>query len=113
MGVSSFTKPRLPGLFSWPGNTHTKPARPARGTDITTAPRKRLRLRLRPTRQCGGTFLREGIPAALDAEKPAVDVAQQNLRRIRYGGFFFRFAAPAAPQPPPPPPPPPAGPRPR
>src|SRR5262249_25645751 len=77
MGVSSFTKPRLPGLFSWPANArHACPPR-ADGADITTAPPKRLRLRLRPPRQCGRPFLRKGILAALDAKKPAVDVAQQ------------------------------------
>src|SRR5260370_26785261 len=106
MGVSSFTKPRLPGLFSWPG-TRTPGLSVPRGR--RTAPPKRLRLRLRPTRQCGRAFLREGILAALDAEKPAVDVAQQNLRRFRYGGFVLGGGCGAAPQPRPPPARPPAG----
>src|SRR5262245_20809271 len=89
MGVSSFTYAPLVGAFFLAGAVRTKPSWP-RGdcTEITTT--KRLRPRVRPARQRGRTFLRKRILAALNAEKPAVDVAQQNFRRIRYGAFDLR-----------------------
>src|SRR5262245_16977801 len=93
--------PRLSGLFSclsswlffFPWSPPHLTAEADRSGRARQAKRLRLRLRLRPTRQRGRAFLREGIFAALDAEKPAVDVAQQNLRRIRNGGLDLGCAS--------------------
>src|SRR5882762_5792224 len=41
--------------------------------------------RLRPPRERRDAFGREPIDPALDAEEPAVDVVQQDLRPVRYG----------------------------
>src|SRR5262249_27663404 len=73
----------------------TKPSRP-RGGPHGDHDSQRLRPRLWPTRQRGRAFLRERILAALNAEKPAVHVAQQNLRRIRDGAFDLRGTSGAA-----------------
>src|SRR4029453_3332427 len=51
---------------------------------------------LRPARERRRTLRGEGIGAALDAEKPAVDIAEQNLGRIRDSGFDVGGAPGAA-----------------
>src|SRR5262245_6830601 len=102
MGVSSFTKPRLPGLFSsrfswldFLGSRRSARVRSGPLRAIKESAIERRALRLRPTRQRRRSLRGQRVRAAFDAQEPAVDVAQQNLRRIR----DCNFDVPGAPGP--------------
>src|SRR5262245_48420613 len=89
MGVSSFDLSPARRGFLFAGSAAVArscrslvAAQTARGSAVKRVSRGRW-----PTRQRRRAFRGEGIGAALDAEEPAEDVAQQNLRRIRDGGF--------------------------
>src|SRR5262249_24620888 len=83
MGVSSFTSAPLVGAFFLLVADAVASCQRGLGRN---APRSGVeRGHLRPTRKRRRTFRRQRISAALDTEEPAVDIAQQNLRRIRDG----------------------------
>src|SRR6266542_1375532 len=86
MGVSSFTKAPLVGAFFCAcGSRRARVAAPSRyGENARSSAIKRRGLR--PARERRSTLRGEAVGATLDAEKPAVDVAQQNLGRIRDSG---------------------------
>src|SRR2546428_13453238 len=95
MGVSSYTKAPLVGAFFCCGSRRARVAALSRygGNARRSAVKRRG---LRPARERRRTLRGEAVGPAYDAEKPAVDIAQQNLRRIGDSGFDVGGAPGAA-----------------
>src|SRR2546430_5708992 len=95
MGVSSYTKAPLVGAFFCCGSRRARVAALSRYGENTRSSAINRRP-LRPARERRRTLRGEAVGPAYDAEKPAVDIAQQNLRRIGDSGFDVGGAPGAA-----------------
>src|SRR6266700_3909530 len=95
MGVSSYTQsPARRGFFLLREPSRALPPLSRYGENTRSSAIKRRALR--PARERRRTLRGEAVGPAYDAEKPAVDIAQQNLRRIGDSGFDVGGAPGAA-----------------